>query len=128
MGGFVSAPPRAQVHVVTAVYGSLSGPITSTRTRLWILLEHGDPTLPLARICRNDPSTGQPVYDDLGRVTAARSGHKRLELTVEDGSSYLLVEAPCVCGAGAAGMAGPVPGRYDQLRVNIDDLDWLEIV
>lgn len=138
---FVSAPPRDEVHVVTAIYGTLTGAFSAARARLWILLDDGDPMRPFARICTNDPATGQPVYRDLGPVVEARSGNKRLEFTTtpdttwlqlqeltEPPLSYALIEAPCVCGAGAAGMAGPVTGRYETVRVRADQLPWLQLL
>jgi hypothetical protein len=129
MGSFISAPPREQVHVVTSVWGSLTGPTSaSTRTRLWLLLDGGDPARPIARICRNDPKTGVPYYTELGPVRSARSSFKRLEFTTVSDQTYVLIEAPCVCGAGAAGMAGPVAGRYENVRVRTDQLDWLEVI
>lgn len=125
MGSFISAPPREQVHVVRSAWGSLSGLTSSTtRTRLWILLDRGDPSRPIARICRNHPQTGVPVYTDLGPVRSVRSGSKRLELTMTDDSTWTMVEAPCVCGAGAAGHAGPVDGRYETVNVRTDQLEW----
>lgn len=98
-----------------------------TRTRLWILLDHGDASRPFARICRNHPKTGVPVYTDLGPIRSARTGFKRVELTMADDTAWTMVEAPCVCSAGAAGMAGPVNGRYDVVRVRTDELEWLEV-
>jgi hypothetical protein len=127
VGSFLSAPPREQVWVVSSVYGSLSGPAwSSTRTRLWILLESGDLARPFARICRNDAKTGLPYYTDLGAVRSARHASKRLEMTMVDDLVWTLTEAPCVCGAGAAGMAGPVEGRYDLTQVRSDQLEWFE--
>lgn len=126
---YLSAPPREQVWVASSTWGSLSGPGSAmTRTRLWILLDEGDPARPFARICRNHPQTGVPVYTDLGPVRSARVGFKRVELTMADDTTFTMVEAPCVCGAGAAGMAGPVEGRYETVTVRSDQLEWLESI
>lgn len=128
MAGFLTAPPRDQVYQVSSVYGSLSGPVNFSRVRLWILLNDGDPSRPFARICRNHPETGMPLYSDLGEVSAMTSAPKRLEVTLTNGDQYTFIEAPCVCGAGATGMAGPTDGRYEIVPVRTDTLTWLTII
>ena len=127
MAGFLSAPPRTQVYQVSSVYGALMGSLNFSRVRLWILLQDGDQNQPFARICQNHPETGSPFYTELGPVTELISSPKKLEFTTADGSQYALVEAPCVCGAGATGMAGPVDDRYDIVPVRTDTLSWLVI-
>lgn len=124
---FVNAPPRESVYQVSSVYGALMGPVNFSRVRLWVLLNDGSVDQPFARICRNHPETGMPLYSDLGMVASVVSAPKRLEITLVDGQEYTLVEAPCVCGAGSTGMAGPTDGRHEIVPVRTDTLSWLTI-
>jgi hypothetical protein len=115
MGGFLTAPPRAEILVYYSQYGAISGSVVNSRSRVWLIAESTEPDAPLkAIVAINDPDTGRPVYQTFDVATAkiATQFQKSLSLVLADGTFLHHVVAPCVCGAGAIGYAGPTDERH----------------
>jgi hypothetical protein len=113
--GFLQAPPKPAVYMVYAGYGALTGSRSIGRARVWVLTpDPYDPDAPLTvRIGWNDPQTGAVVYEDVpGVIASIEARTSSMMAQYEDGSRVGFVAAPCVCGAGAVGMAGPMSGRH----------------
>jgi hypothetical protein len=117
--GFATAPPRTDIYVLYAQYGTVNGAITSPKARIWLIAESADSDARMKIIvARNDP-TGHVEYADLGYVTAADiQGTRVISATLADGRNIMLMTAPCVCGAGAVGYAGPTTERHNLQFIN----------
>lgn len=104
----MKAPPKEQIDVCLSAYGMLMGAVSAPKARMWLIVQ-ADGTV-LCRVATNDPQTGVAVYQDLGAVSSAeiRHGQSGRTIQIQTASGVVtVVEAPCVCGAGAIGYAGP---------------------
>jgi len=117
---------REIISVALAGYGQFSSSgVNHSRARVWVLAE---PTSNFGevRVAHNGPD-GRPVWNDIGRVTAVTASKHRWVLTFEDGTKGVLALAPCVCGAGAVGHAGPSGGPHSVGMVRADQLPWVTV-
>jgi hypothetical protein len=122
--GFATAPPRTELFLAWAQYGTVSGIRNAPRARLWLLVENKDDPSSVVKVilATNDPATGQVVYEDLGFVADAQisrlGGAQSILIHLADGTQVAQVQAPCVCGAGSVGMAGPTKERHSIIFVD----------
>lgn len=115
----VKAPPSTEVFLLWAGYGTINGCRTYPRGRLWLIAESAAPDARLlCRIAWNHPKSGQVVYEDVGQVSGAKIGRKWAEVYFFNGQKLGQVMAPCVCGAGAVGQAGPLTDRHTITPLN----------
>lgn len=109
---FLKAPPKTEIFVYWSQYGAINGARTASKARCWLIADGTDPDAALKLIVgTNDPDTGQVVYETLD-VTGAhisRFSSATFDTTVGKISQ---MQAPCVCGAGAIGYAGPTADRH----------------
>lgn len=128
-GSILNAPASTEVFCVWAGYGAVQGFRSFSRGRLWLLAESADPDAALfARVAWNDQTTGQVVYDDVGPVATARiRGGKWADLSMVNGRKLTQTVAPCVCGAGAVGYAGPMEGRHYVTALNARSHNRIEM-
>jgi hypothetical protein len=132
MPGLMNAPARTEIFVACSLYGPLSGVPdlgpAAGRARTWLVVDMQHPErLAVLRIGTTDPITGAVVYRDTQTVLHAsmRPGKTRtLTVRLQDGSTIVHLEAPCLCGAGAIGYAGPTNQRHSVSQVRVDDLPW----
>lgn len=112
---FMKAPPKENVFVLWSAYGMLSGAASHSQARVWLIASDPDPQVATVtfRYAYNDPATGAATYVDVGEIAAAEMvQQQRITVDAPDGRRFFLVAAPCVCGAGAIGYAGPMPDRH----------------
>ena len=141
------APPATKIGLVASAYGRASfGPFTTPRCRAWIVYDpDGDvteprlqiavnrsdaqPTHPAVEIFNDDPGAnarGARWYD-LGIVAHAEISPKSWSVRLKDDSTPLtMVSAPCACGAGSVGLAGPSPHRHVAHWTRVpEDASWI---
>ena len=132
MPGIMNAPPREEIFVACSLYGPLTGinglGPAAGRARTWLIVDMDHPERrAVLRVGTTDPFTGQVVYQDTSTVVHAsmRPGKTRtLTVRLSTGETVVHLEAPCLCGAGAIGYAGPTPNRHSISQVRVDDLPW----
>jgi hypothetical protein len=99
----------------------LSGVAAQPRGRLWVLADSAALDAPMiARIAWNR-RTGGVEFQDLGAVTEVKVRSRHTEVALAAGGKINLVQAPCVCGAGAVGNALPYEGRLSINNVSLYD-------
>ena len=113
-----SAPPRKDIYLIWGQFGMIGG-ARILGGRLWQLADGADPDAGIiCRIAWNSPVSGQVVYEDLGVVSSARIRNNQTAEVYSDAGFVTMVAAPCVCGAGSVGQAGPDEGRISLTYVN----------
>lgn len=110
--------------VVTSQYGQLLRPSQSSQTKIWLMIDTatGRPKIRIANNVQNGVA-----YTDLGFVESAVLKGKSLRAVLEGGVEVQHLAAPCVCGAGAVGLAGPTAARHTVVDVRTDLLDWFSV-
>jgi hypothetical protein len=130
----VNAPPRERVLSAGSLYGSaassVSGsPAAGAKVRLWVLL---NPEGYAGRLIAYRPLGNGLERNDLGQidrmVVIPARGRERAKWTVQlqSGETVTANAAPCVCGAGKVGYAGPVEGPHTIETIRGSALEWLE--
>jgi hypothetical protein len=123
-------PPQQTIKVAAAVYGQLTVNIREgdalhgenyRQARIWIVIDEDEdgsdePVGHLIYAFNDSSRGGQPTWVEAGSVQRAmvravggtQSWDVVLVDPIDDGPMSLrIVAAPCVCGAGAVGSAGP---------------------
>lgn len=132
--GLISAPPRQRVLSAGSLYGSAASSNSSSlaagpKVRLWVLVsaDYGVGNLIAYRphgngLERNDlgPIDRMVVQQARGRSSA------KWQVELQSGETVTANAAPCVCGAGKVGYAGPVDGPHTIETVRGSLLGWLE--
>lgn len=145
------APPKPEILIAATMYGathsSRSGsPATSPKTRSWIVVEDAPVHEPV------DEPGGRPLPLLVGRlvlrmfvpgsrhlvathdmglideVEIRQGRNARWNVMLASGEQITAVAAPCVCGAGRVGNAGPTDERHSIQRVRPDSLPWMTMV
>jgi hypothetical protein len=118
---------RETISVVVGAYGAFSGPgMNLPRARVWVLAEPGS-NFGTLRVAYND-AYGRVQWRDLDdAVVSARIGANRWMLSLASGQAATLTPAPCVCGAGAVGLAGPSGSPHTVAVVRGDQLPWITL-
>lgn len=130
--GVLNAPPRERVLSAGSLYGSASSTSGSAalgpKVRLWALVDEETNT---GRLIAYRPDGTGLQRTDFGLiermvVTRGARGKHQWTVTLASGEVITASAAPCVCGAGKVGHAGPVDGRHTIQTVRGSLLEWLE--
>ena len=134
--GFLTAPSRQEVKIALTMYGPVTGlpeiGPAAGKARVWLMPDPGFPQVRtgLLRVAYNAlEEPGQPLrYMDLpvtrAVVRTTRTG-RSIAVTVPGRPTPVSqIEAPCLCGAGQVGHAGPVNDRHAVVQVRVDELPW----
>lgn len=145
----LTSPPKAQVVAVASVYGAVSStrpgsPATAARARAWALVDDdragrlvvyrygaaGHRSAlerhelgPIHRMTIVGPGR-QLEAEGFPAVASGRVGSVRWAVELSSGEVVTATAAPCTCGAGALGYAGPVEGPHSVTYARVD-LPWL---
>jgi hypothetical protein len=107
--GYMNAPPRTTVEVVTEAVGHFSSADqwSDPKARLWIFADK------TAAVYVAGPD-GQPIRHvyQLRSVLVVPQGLGSLVLYHEDNRTSTLTKKSCACGFGAVALAGPIEDRY----------------
>jgi hypothetical protein len=132
-GGLVNAPPKQTVLSAGSLYGSAASTragsgATGAKVRLWVLLDedYSGRLVAYRRLGRGLERTDLgPIDRWVARPPVGRALAK-WEVYLASGEVVTANAAPCVCGAGKVGYAGPVdePHMIETVRGSL--LEWLE--